>query len=215
MLAKFCEDSTGEAQHENLVWAKRNLAMLAAMRGTADERRKATMMLTDLRADSTGNLDEMRSRVATASIAVRQLHGAERAAALQQAIGVLKQIVADKDGNAKDWHRLSQFQRMAGDRKACRDAIKEAMRLDEGNLFYVVSYVDDLLADGRLDEAQPFVAKLLQAPNDQRAVAAAARFYALSNLPARVNEVVDQYARMAEAGTADGPGAHPQFRRDA
>jgi cellulose synthase operon protein C len=137
-------------------------------------------------------------------MALRHVHGRERHEMLANAISVLKRIVADKDGNAKDWYQLAQMNRMAGDRNACSEAIKEAMRRDEGNLFYVVNYVSDLLSDGRLDEAQPYLAQLLAATSDLRATEAAARFFAMSDLPARALEAVEKYTQAADAGTSDG-----------
>ena len=94
---------------------------------------------------------------------------------------------------------------MAGDPEiACSEAIKEAYARDEGNLFYVVNYVSDLLSDGRLDEAQPYLSQLLAATSDLRATEAAARFFAMSDLPARALEVVEKYTQAADAGTSDG-----------
>lgn len=190
-----------QARPEDVAWAKRTAALLAASRGGAGEIRQVVLTLKDMKPEPGSSLEDLRSLSASLTLASRHAHGQERKDLLRQGVAAMKRVTADKQATARDWHRLAQLYRQVGDREAGDQAIKEAMRRDETNLFYVSAYVNDLLKDGRLTDAEPYLPRLLQATHDVRAVATAAKFHALSNQPARAIEIVDKYAQ-----SPGGPG---------
>ncbi len=194
----------GAARPEDVAWAKRQKSMLAAGRGTNVERRQAALAIKEMPPAVSDNLEDCRSRVAALNVAARQLHGEARRAVLMQAIESMKRIVADKSSSAKDWYNLSQFQRLAGKQADYRTSLGEAMKRDEGNLFYTAAYVDDLLNDGKITEAEAELPRLLLGTHDLFATSTVARYYALANLPARSIEVVEQYINAADVGTPEG-----------
>ncbi|MCE9534158.1 MAG: tetratricopeptide repeat protein, partial [Planctomycetes bacterium] len=119
-------------------------------------------------------------------------------------IEMQQRVVDHKDAIANDWFQQAQFQRLAGTRDRFKEALKEAMRKDEANLFYVVAFVDDQLDSGNLEACEPYLVRLQQATHDPRATLAAARYHAFANRPARAIEAVERYAQSADAGTPDG-----------
>jgi cellulose synthase operon protein C len=193
------------ARAEDTAWARRNLAVLAASRGGAADRLQAALALRGIKADAGASIEDLRSFSGSLALVSRHMHGAERRALLQQAIETLKRVTVAKEAIAEDWFHLAQLQRQVGEVDAYRASIKEAMRRDEGNLFYVTVYVDDLLKDGRLDEAETYLSRLLQATQDARAALTAATYFALANLPARSTEIIAQYMQAADPHTADAP----------
>jgi tetratricopeptide (TPR) repeat protein len=64
--------------------------------------------------------------------------------------------------------------------------------------------VEDLLAEGRIDEARPLVPRLEEGIADVRVAAAAARFHTLANDPAKALDIADRFVRVADPGTTDG-----------
>jgi tetratricopeptide (TPR) repeat protein len=183
-------------------WASRNIAMLNATSGTAQERREAIESLRKAGAEP-GSIDEMRSRVTGLAIASRQLGGAERRAVLDDSIALLKQIVQSKEATPRDWYNLGQLYRLTGQRGEYRQTIKDLMQRDPSNLYYVVVYVDDLLDAGELTEAEKFTDRLAKAASDSRAVSTLARFHCLKNDSIKCLELVEQFLKSAESGTSE------------
>ena len=151
----------------DVAWATRNIAMLNATGGTPQQRRAA---IADLRktGDELGSIEEMRSRVNGLAVASRQMAGLERRAALNEAIGLLKQIVESKEANPRDTYHLGQFYRLAGQRDKYRECLEVLMQRDPANLYYVVVYVDDLLDNGELAKAGEYKDRLVKAAHDPR-----------------------------------------------
>lgn len=203
VLSKLRDDP--KARPEDVAWARRNLAMLAALNGTPDERRKAVQTLRELLGDTSGGMDELRARVTSLTVAARHLHGAERKETLRQAIDAMKKVATDQEGSATDWYRLAQLYRVSGARDDYEKSIQEAMKRDESNLFFIAAHVEDLIADGDLQRAEPFIARLQQSPNDPRATTAIVRFFTLANQPQKAIDAVELYVRSADPGTAEGP----------
>lgn len=202
VLRKLANDP--KAAPDDVAWAKRTSTMLAAAGGSVADRRAALNALKDWKPGPNSTLDDLRAHVATLAVAARHLYGNERKQLLIQAVDTMKLAVAAKGATAKDWYNMSHFQLLVGDRPGQMTSLKTAMEKDESNLFYVVAYVDDLLTDGKPDEAEPLIAKLQAAVHDPRAAATAAKFYCLANTPERIVEVVENYERGSDPGTPEG-----------
>ena len=82
--------------------------------------------------------------------------------------------------------------------------MQELTKREPNNLFYIAVNVDDLLSEGKLDEARPLAARLADGAADVRVAAASARFHALDNDVNAALEVIDKFVRAADAGTTDG-----------
>ncbi len=201
-LRKLANDA--KAAPDDVAWAKRTSTLLAAAGGSVAERRQTLAALRDWKPGPDADLEELRTHVASLAAAARLVYGAERKQLLQQAVDTMKRVTAAKNASAKDWYHLSQFQLLLGDRAAQLASIKTAMEKDDGNLFYVAAYVDELLTDGKQTEAEPLVARLQQAVHDPRAAATAAKFYCLANAPERVFDVIDKYEHSGDPGTPEG-----------
>jgi tetratricopeptide (TPR) repeat protein len=152
---------------------------------------------------ATPTLEERRGRASVLAAALRRLKGTERKAALAEAIETLGAAVSDKDATTKDWYLLAQLQRQAGDRAAYRKSMIELIRREPENLFYVSAYLDELLQTNELAVAEQEVGKLQGAVHDLRVAGSLARFYCLSDAPARVIETVEKYAQAADPGTPE------------
>ena len=202
VLRKLANDPKAAA--DDVAWAKRTATLLAAAGGGAEERRQALIALKEWKPGADAGLDELRAHVASLALAARHVYGAERKQVLQQAVDTMKLVTVATGASARDWHHLSQFQSLVGDRAGQLASLQQAMKKDENNLFYVVAVVEEQLADGKPTEAEPLVARLQQAVNDPRAAATAARFHSLANAPERVLEVVEKYERGSDPGTPEG-----------
>lgn len=202
VLRKLASDPKASAA--DVAWAKRTSTMLAAATGNAAERRQALIALREWKPNADTALDESRTHAASLAIAARHLYGNERKLLLQQAVDTMKIVTAAKEATSKDWYHLSQCQGLVSDRAGQLASLRKAMENDETNLFYVVAYVEDQLAEGKQSELEPLIARLQAAINDPRAAATAAKFHCLANAPERVLEVVEKYERGTDPGTPEG-----------
>lgn len=200
LLKGVLSDTT--ARPEDLAWAKRSLTLMAVVSGKPEEQVEALRALLQEKA-ATPTLEERRGRASVLAAALRRLKGTERKAALAEAIETLGAAVSDKDATTKDWYLLAQFQRQAGDRAAYRKSMIELIRREPENLFYVSAYLDELLQTNELAVAEQEVGKLQGAVHDLRVAGSLARFYCLSDAPARVIETVEKYAQAADPGTPE------------
>jgi cellulose synthase operon protein C len=132
------------------------------------------------------------------------LHGGDRLSAIRQAIDDMKLVGAVQDAVAKDWFRLAQLQGLVDDRAGRLESLSEATRHDGENTYYLVAFFDELLVQGKLQEAESVVAKLGRAANDFAAAAAVARYFCLSNQPSEALLTMERYAQSADGGTSDG-----------
>jgi tetratricopeptide (TPR) repeat protein len=204
LLKGIVGDAT--ARPEDVAWARRSLTLMAVVSGKPEERVEALRALLQEKAAATPTLEERRGRVSVLAAGLRHLKGAERKAALAEAIETLGAAVSDKDATTKDWYLLAQFQRQAGDRAGYRKSMSELIRREPENLFYVSAYLDELLQANDLTAAEQEVGKLHGAVHDLRVAASVARYYCLSDAPARVVETVEKYAQAADPGTPEALG---------
>jgi tetratricopeptide (TPR) repeat protein len=201
VLAALSEDKDGPP--EDAAWARRTLAVLTAALGTADRKRDAIAALRTPD-DRPSTETEARSRLAALTVALRTLTGDDRRLVLRESIELLKTIVGSPAATANDWYQLAQLHAAIGDGPAARECLHRLVKREPKNLFYLALVVDDLVNDGRLDEARSLVGRLADGVQDARVLAAACRFHTLANDPANVLRLTDQFVRVADAGTADG-----------
>jgi tetratricopeptide (TPR) repeat protein len=200
-LTRFANDK--QTRPEDVAWAKRSLAALAISRGNAAERRQAIAALIELAPDAKAPLAERRGYVMTLAGTARRLNAVERKPLVARAVEALKIIVADKDASANDWHRLAQFHQLAGDRASRLECLKEALKRDPKNVYFLVACVEELLDDGKFAEVEPYLPRLREA-DDSRALAALTRHLVLADQPAKAQEAIEQYILAADSGGTDG-----------
>jgi tetratricopeptide (TPR) repeat protein len=186
-------------------WAKRTMAAISAAIGSADQRRNAIAALKD--GQSPVSIADVRSRIGALMVAYRIVAGDDRRVVIRELISLHERVVRDESATSKDWFQLAQLHRVAADRTASRKCLTELMNREPKNLFYVAVNVDDLVAEGRLDDARPLVARLGDGIADVRVAASAARFHALADDPRTVLDLIDRFVRVADPGTTDGLAA--------
>ncbi|HEX3152429.1 MAG TPA: tetratricopeptide repeat protein [Gemmataceae bacterium] len=184
-------------------WAKQTLATLTAAFGTPERQQEAIQILKAAGIPS-ASIDEVRSRAAALTIALRTVSGDDRRAIVRELIELLTAVTRDPVATANDWLQLAQLQRTNGDRAAVRRSLQVLTKREPDNLFYLALNVDELLSDNKLEEARPFIARLAPGVADVRVLATVARFHTLANEPDAALKVMDGYVRLADAGTADG-----------
>lgn len=201
VLMSIAEDK--DARPEDAAWARRTIAVLTAALGTPDQKRDAIGTLRDA-VERPMSVAESRSRLAALGVALRSVSGDDRRLVVREMIGLTSGIVRDPTATSNDWFQLAQLHRMAGDRPAARKCLQELSKREPNNLFYLAVNVDDLLSEGKLEEARPLAMRLVDGTADVRVAAALARFHTLANDTSAALEVIDKFVRAADAGTTDG-----------
>jgi tetratricopeptide (TPR) repeat protein len=201
VLTSIADDK--DARPEDAAWAKRTVAALTAALGTPGQRREAVAALRE-GGEKPASLDDARSRVSALTVAFKTTGGDDRRVVVREMIALLAGIVRDPGATSNDWFQLAQLYRVAGDRASCRKCLQELLKREPNNFFYVAVAVDDLLSESQLDKAEPLAKRLAEHATDIRGTASAARFYTLANEPRAVLDLMDQFVRVADAGTADG-----------
>ncbi|MBN9520003.1 tetratricopeptide repeat protein [bacterium] len=183
-------------------WAKRNLAMLLASRGTPEGRTRAAGLLADANGGG-ATVEDLRATAGVLTTLARYLEGDDRRAALGRAAAALDSVHKSTQ-SPRDLYNLSQLHRLAGDRKAARAGLNELMRSDPRNLYYLVAALDDLTEDRNFAAADGFAGRLRSLyPGEFRAVASVARYEAKSGKPDRALALAEGYAGAADAGAGD------------
>lgn len=205
----------GFLQTENIpasdqAWARRNLAMLYAIRGSAEDRSKAMQLLTQAGDSVDGTTDEKRATAAVLAALSRYLDGEERKSALSRATKVLEKLVQETQ-SARDGFLLAQMYRATGNRKASTAMMNQLLQADPRNLDYHLVALEELTELGQLAEAEPFAQRLTALyPNEFRAVSAVARYECKSDRPERALSLAEGYLRTADASSADLPAKSAQ-----
>ena len=190
-------------------WARRTSAALTAALGSPDQKRKAVAALSGS-SDSPSGPAEARSRVAALAVALRTATGDERRAIVRELVGLLTTITKDRTATSNDWYQLAQLHAVGGDRAAARQCLHQLTLREPNNQYYLSLVVDDLLTDGRLEEARPLAGRLAEGVQDVRILASAGRFHTLANDPATVLALTERFVRVADPGTADGAARQRQ-----
>src|SRR5262249_42437402 len=140
-----------DSRPEDVAWAKRTLAAIAAAVGSADQRRNAIATLKNDQSPS--SIADVRSRIAALMVAYRTVAGDDRRVIIRELIALHERAIRDETATSKDWFQLAQLHRVGGDRVAARKCLDELMKREPKNLFYVAVNVDDIVAEGRLYDA--------------------------------------------------------------
>jgi len=202
LLEGFLKESPKPAE---AAWAKRNLAMLLAVRGGKADRAKAMELLVSDNDPAGETADEKRSTAAVLTALSRHLDGADRKTVLDRATKVLQQLVADTR-SPRDAFLLAQVFRASGNRTASTQVLNDLLKADQTNLDYHVMALEELTELGNFDRAKPFAERLLALyPADIRAVTAAARYECKAGRPEKAFALAEGYTRTADANAGDLP----------
>ncbi len=175
-----------EVPAEGTAWARRNLAMLIAARGTPADRVRAKEMLTDTDKSPGDTADERRSTAAVLVQLSQQLEGADREQVLDRAIAILAGVCKET-GIPKDKFLLSQLYRTAAvranDARAtecrtlARGIIEELIAKDKKNPEYYVAALEEMTETKDRELAERCAAYLIATyRTDFRVVQAVSRF---------------------------------------
>lgn len=187
---------------DDAAWARRRLAMLLTVRGEPSDRKKALGLLAGDRGGSPAD------RRATASVLAslhRFLDGDDRATATNAAIALLEGLAAEPTREQpRDAFALVQIYQTAGRADEAVQAIQRLLNANPENVEYLLAALGILDSAKQLTEAAPFAARLLAlAPNDYRAIAAAARFECARGGFDRAIALADQFERSADLAAGE------------
>jgi hypothetical protein len=118
-------------------WAKRNLAMLYAVGGTAQDRKRAMDLIQNV--DDFGTTpDEMRATAGVLTTLARYLEGDDRTAVLNRASLALVKA-HQKSQSPRDLYHLSQVYRAVGNRPESRKCLQQLLNVDPNNIYYLTA----------------------------------------------------------------------------
>jgi tetratricopeptide (TPR) repeat protein len=183
-------------------WARRNLAMLHALRGSADDRARAMDHLKA--AGGPGSTpEELRATAGVLSTLARYLDGDDRRAVLKDAAAALTAAHAETK-SPKDLYHLSQLNRVSGNRAESRRNLQQLLQEDPKNIYYLTTALEELTEERQFAAAKTFADWLRSLyPGEFRAVAAVARYEARAGRPEAAAALAEQYAGAADAGAGD------------
>ena len=187
----------------DLPWAKRNLAMLLAVRAESTDRTRAKDLLAGKDQTPGETTDERRSTAAILAGLSRHLEGNDRKATLAKAIEVLASVAAETK-DRKDKFLLSQLHRASGDRAAGRKLLLELIQSDGKNIDYLITGLEE----GTEKDDQTFAEQCAQRlmllfPDEFPAISAVARFEFRCGRPEKAMSILNTYARHADAAPGD------------
>lgn len=183
-------------------WARRNLAMIYAIGGNAEDRARALALLKEA-SDDGASADELRATASVLSTLARYLESEDRKAVLARAAAALEQVYQRSD-SPRDLFNLSQLYRAAGNRKASRQNFMKLLKSDPQNLYYLTAALEELTEDRNFQGGEAFADALrAKYAGEFRAVATVARYEAKAGRPERALALAEGYASAAEAGAGD------------
>jgi tetratricopeptide (TPR) repeat protein len=222
-LSKFDRDSAVGVLEEHIAdkdvpadgaaWARRNLAMLLAARGTTADRVRAKELLTDADKSAGDSADEKRSTAAVLAQLSRQLEGGDRDQVLGRAISVLTEV-SKETGNPRDKFLLAQLYRTAAvradekqateNRKQARVLIQELIKKDPKNTEYYVAALEEMTEPADKELAEKCAAALIaNYSTDFRVVQAVSRFECRMGRPDNALAHAIAYSRTADPTPGD------------
>jgi cellulose synthase operon protein C len=191
-----------ELPKTDAAWCKRNLAMLYAVGGTPEDRKRAMDLLPALD-DTSSSAEDLRATASVLTTLSRYLEGADRVTVLTRAAVALA-TVNEKTKSPQDLYTLSQLYRSAGNRAESRKCLQFLLNSDPNNVYYLVAALEELVEDQNFKAAQTFADKLLQQhPGEFRAVAAVARFECKAERPNEALTLAVKYAQNADPAAGD------------
>lgn len=202
--AKLLEDylAGSDLRQADTGWARRNLAMLYAIRGTTEDRQKAMDLLQKDEGDGAGP-DDLRATAGVLTNLARYLEGDDRKAVLARAAAALESVYKTSR-SPRDLYHLSQLHRVSGNRKASRDCLNTLLRSDPLNLYYLTTALEELTEGREFKTAGAFADRLRSKYQGEfRAVAAVARYECRSGRPGRALALAEGYAGAADSGAGD------------
>jgi tetratricopeptide (TPR) repeat protein len=165
----------------DVAWGKRNLAMLYAVGGTPQDRKRAMDLIKDV-TDGGTSADDLRAMASVLTTLARYLEGADRITVLLRAAVALD--AAYKIGKSnKDLFNLSQLYRSAGKRGESRACLQKLLNADPNNIYFLVAALEEHIED------QNFVA--------------VARFECLAGHPFEALSIAQQDAQSANPSAGD------------
>ncbi len=201
LLQSFLAD--GPASKADEAWARRNLAMLLAVRGGDADRRQAMKLLTQDDGGAGETADEKRATAAVLTALSRHLDNPDRKAVIDRAIKVLEDLAAETR-SPRDVFLLAQLYRAAGRRNASIEALNRLINSDPTNLDYLVMGLEEATDVGDMRAAESFANYLLvHHPTEYRAVAAAARYECRAGHPEKGLVLAEGYTHTATATAGD------------
>jgi tetratricopeptide (TPR) repeat protein len=200
ILEGYLEDT--EIAAADAEWAKRNLAMLYAVGGTPEDRKRAMELIKGVTEAET-SADDLRSTASVLTTLSRYLEGADRIAILARAARALD--AAYRVGKSpKDLFNLSQLYRSAGNRTESRKCLQTLLNADQNNIYYLVAALEEHVEDRNYAAGAAFAQKLLaDHAGEYRAVAAVARYYCLAGKSFESLAVAEKYAQSANPSAGD------------
>ncbi len=183
-------------------WGKRNLAMLYAVGGTPEDRKRAMELIKDV-TDAGTTAEDLRSMANVLTTLSRYLEGGDRIAILTRAAAALDS--AYKTGKSpKDLFNLSQLYRSAGVRDQSRICLQTLLNSDPNNIYYLVAALEEHLEDRNFESGEAFAKKLISNhAGEFRAVAAVARFECQAGRPFEALAIAERYAQSANPSAGD------------
>lgn len=222
-LSKFDRDSAvgvledylsdKEVPTESTAWARRNLAMLLAARGTSTDRARAKEMLTDADKSPGDTTDEKRSTAAVLMQLSRQLEGTDRDQVLDRAIQVLTEV-GKETSNPRDKFLLAQLYRTAAVRseearanncrKQARMILQDLIKADPRNPENYVAALEEMTEPADKELAEKCAAALItNYRTDFRVVQAVCRFECRVGRPENALAHAVAYSRTADSTPGD------------
>lgn len=182
---------------QDLAWAQRNLAMIYAVGGTPENRKKAMDLVRKVE-DFGTTPEELRATASVLTTLSRYLEGADRVTVLTRAAVALRDAYKATN-STRDLYALSQLYRAAGNRAESRKCLQTLLDADKNNIYFLTFAVEELVEDQNFAAAEQFAKVLLQNhPGEFQAVAAVARFECRAGRPERALAVAEGYARASD-----------------
>lgn len=125
---------------------------------------------------------------------------------MNAAIGSMKSITEGSDPRPGDVFRLAQMYRKTGQSEAFVKSLGSLAEKDPSNPSYVTAYLNALLDENRLEEAQPWAARLQRDhAGEFPSLQVLVKYHHLNNEPTRAMELAERYFRAVEAGSNEAP----------
>jgi tetratricopeptide (TPR) repeat protein len=190
-------------------WCRRNLAMLYAVGGKPEDRKRAMDLITTVE-DGGTSPEELRATASVLTTLSRYLEGGDRVAILTRAATSLA-AAHEKSKSPQDLYNLSQLYRAAGNRVESRKCLQTLLQteLDPNNkkpknIYYLTAALDELVESREFESADGFAKLLLRDhAGEFLAVASVARYECKAGRPEAGLMVAEGYARAASPSAGD------------
>jgi tetratricopeptide (TPR) repeat protein len=194
-------------------WCRRNLAMLYAVGGTPEDRKRAMELLTSVDDGRNMSTEELRVTASVLTTLARYVEGADRITVLSRAAVSLNE--AYKATNSlTDLFNLAQLYRSAGNRHECRKCLQVLLESEmkdrppndktPRNIYYLMAALEELVENQEFKAAESFATLLLNDhPGEFRAMAAVARFQCKAGKPNEALALAEKYAQNADPSAGD------------